>query len=147
MTSMPSPSDMARAPRRPLTARPIPADVAAQIPTPASSSQPTERPVWALPDGAPFRARFEQAVKHSKLEYRARLVALTIATYCDYRTGTLPQTNLGVPNLSRATGLPQIVVRANLHVLQDHGWLQRRRLAGGARVELVLTLPSWVTGE
>jgi hypothetical protein len=134
MPVMPSPSDFGRRPRTELTARPV----MAKAKPPAAARRTPAVP----PTTAPYRARYEHAVRLSGLDPRERLVALTVASWADYETGLIPvNAAVGVDALARSTGLTVMAVRFNLHALAQKGWLQRTERAGGARVQIALTLP------
>ncbi|WP_202236583.1 hypothetical protein [Actinacidiphila reveromycinica] len=129
---MPNPGDLARRARTTLTARPVQQD---------GTPGPRRTPLAA---NQPFRRRYEHAVRLSRLEPRARLVALTVAAHADYQTGAIPASaSVGVDALSRACGLTAMATRVHLHALCADGWMQRTEIGRGTRVQITLTLPAW----
>lgn len=123
---------------------PTPGDLAARS-RPSAATAPAALPVRREgepgPD-RPFRERWEWAVLHSLLHHRTRHVALTVATWADYRTGAVVGRVPGVPSLSAATGMGHITVRKGLHELVEAGFMRRAGTdVGGAQVDIALTLP------
>lgn len=76
----------------------------------------------------PSRFEYERAVRSSDLPSLSRLLALTIATWADVRTGRIPdrlQPSLTV--LEEATGMARASVRNHLNKLEGAGWVLRDR--------------------
>lgn len=76
----------------------------------------------------PSRFEYERAVRSSDLPSLSRLLALTVATWADVKTGVIPdrlQPSLTV--LEEATGMARASVRKHLDTLEAGGWLKRDR--------------------
>ncbi|MFC7909020.1 hypothetical protein [Streptomyces nigra] len=76
----------------------------------------------------PSRFEYERAIRSSDLPSLSRLLALTIATWADVRTGIIPdrrQPSLTV--LEESTGMVRASVRTHLTKLESGGWLKRDR--------------------
>lgn len=76
----------------------------------------------------PSRFEYERAVRNSDLPSLSRLLALTVATWADVKTGVIPdrlQPSLTV--LEEATGMARASVRKHLDTLEAGGWLKRDR--------------------
>ncbi|MGW5408976.1 hypothetical protein [Streptomyces spiralis] len=76
----------------------------------------------------PSRFEYERAIRSSDLPSLSRLLALTIATWADVRTGIIPdrrQPSLTV--LEESTGMVRASVRTHLTKLETGGWLKRDR--------------------
>lgn len=76
----------------------------------------------------PSRFEYERAIRSSDLPSLSRLLALTIATWADVRTGIIPdrrQPSLTV--LEETTGMVRASVRTHLTKLETGGWLKRDR--------------------
>ncbi|MGW9299393.1 hypothetical protein ACWHA3_01020 [Streptomyces cyaneofuscatus] len=81
----------------------------------------------------PSRFEYERAVRHSDLPSLSRLLALTVATWADVRTGTIPdRLQPSLTTLEDATGMVRSSVRTHLNKLEDGGWLKRDRPAVAA---------------
>ena len=81
----------------------------------------------------PSRFEYERAVRHSDLPSLSRLLALTVATWADVRTGIIPdRLQPSLTTLEEATGMVRASVRTHLNKLEDGGWLDRNRPAVAA---------------
>ncbi|MFF3300937.1 hypothetical protein [Streptomyces sp. NPDC002908] len=81
----------------------------------------------------PSRFEYERAVRHSDLPSLSRLLALTVATWADVRTGIIPdRLQPSLTTLEEATGMVRASVRTHLNKLEDDGWLDRNRPAVAA---------------
>ncbi len=81
----------------------------------------------------PSRFEYERAIRSSDLPSLSRLLALTIATWADVRTGIIPdrlQPSLTV--LEETTGMVRASVRTHLTKLETGGWLKRDRPSAAA---------------
>ncbi|GGV69000.1 hypothetical protein GCM10010294_25320 [Streptomyces griseoloalbus] len=85
----------------------------------------------------PSRFQYERAVRSSELPSLSRLLALTVATWADVRTGRIPDhLQPSLTALEDATGMARASVRKHLDTLEGGGWLQRDRpSAAAARVK------------
>lgn len=129
---MPTPADMAARPRQPLTARPL---------QQGGPRQPVPLPLPTLAADAPLRTRWETSIQRSTLHAHARLIALTIAAFCDWSaTDRLPMTEVGPTRLSRASGLPRGMVRTSLINLQQGRWIERTPAPSDAEHNLLQLL-------
>jgi hypothetical protein len=76
----------------------------------------------------PSRFEYERAVRSSDLPSLSRLLALTVATWADARTGTIPdRLTPSLTTLESATGMARASVRKHLDTLEAGGWLKRDR--------------------
>ena len=76
----------------------------------------------------PSRFEYERAVRSSDLPSLSRLLALTLATWADVRTGRIPQRlTPSLTTLEGATGMARASVRTHLNKLEAGGWLVRDR--------------------
>lgn len=76
----------------------------------------------------PSRFEYERAVRNSDLPSLSRLLALTLATWADVRTGRIPQRlTPSLTTLEGATGMSRASVRTHLNKLEAGGWLVRDR--------------------
>lgn len=76
----------------------------------------------------PSRFEYERAVRSSDLPPLSRLLALTLATWADVRTGRIPQRlTPSLTTLEGATGMVRASVRTHLNKLEAGGWLVRDR--------------------
>ncbi|MFE2850628.1 hypothetical protein ACFXJO_05770 [Streptomyces lavendulae] len=76
----------------------------------------------------PSRFQFERAVRSSELAPLSRLLALTVATWADVRTGVIPDhLQPSLTTLEESTGLVRASVRTHLDKLEAGGWLKRNR--------------------
>src|SRR5687767_2043201 len=76
----------------------------------------------------PSRFEFERAVRASDLPSLSRLLALTVATWADVRTGVIPdRLQPSLTTLETATGMVRASVRKHLDTLEEGGWLERKR--------------------
>lgn len=84
----------------------------------------------------PSRFEYERAVRNSELPSLSRLLALTVATWADVRTGRIPDhLQPSLTTLEDATGMARASVRKHLDTLEGGGWLGRDRpSAAAARV-------------
>jgi hypothetical protein len=81
----------------------------------------------------PSRFEYERAVRSSDLPSLSRLLALTVATWADVRTGIIPERlQPSLTTLEEATGMVRASVRTHLNKLEDGGWLVRKRPAVAA---------------
>src|SRR5690606_1126765 len=96
----------------------------------------------------PSRFEYERAIRRSSLPPSSRLLALTIATWADVRTGIIPDRYMpSLTVLEAATGLSRKTVRAHLDVLEAEGWVARDRPTAeearrGARTRYRLMIPA-----
>lgn len=111
--------------------RPTPRDLARrasspQFVAPVSAPAPAAPPAAAPAPPAPFRLRWERAVRRSSLPANARLVALVLATYGDFTTGSIPPAcHPSSEGLARAAGIPASLVRQCLRTLSAGGWINQ----------------------
>lgn len=76
----------------------------------------------------PSRFEYERAVRASTLPPLSRLLALTIATWADVRTGVIPARLMpSLTTLEGGTGMARGSVRTHLDNLEAKGWLLRNR--------------------
>jgi DNA-binding MarR family transcriptional regulator len=76
----------------------------------------------------PSRFEYERAVRSSDLPSLSRLLALTVATWADVRTGVIPdRLQPSLTTLESATGMARASVRTHLNKLEAGGWLGRER--------------------
>jgi hypothetical protein len=76
----------------------------------------------------PSRFEYERAVRSSDLPSLSRLLALTVATWADVRTGVIPdRLTPSLTVLEGATGMARASVRKHLDTLEAGGWLKRDR--------------------
>lgn len=76
----------------------------------------------------PSRFEYERAIRSSDLPSLSRLLALTIATWADVRTGVIPaRLSPSLTTLEAATGMVRASVRTHLNKLESGGWLERAR--------------------
>jgi hypothetical protein len=76
----------------------------------------------------PSRFEYERSVRSSDLPSLSRLLALTLATWADVRTGRIPQRlTPSLTALEGATGMARASVRTHLNKLEAEGWLIRDR--------------------
>jgi hypothetical protein len=89
----------------------------------------------------PSRFEYERAVRASDLAPLSRLLALTIATWADVRTGVIPERLMpSLTGLEKATGMARGSVRTHLDNLEAGGWLDRNRPSvAAARAEKART--------
>lgn len=81
----------------------------------------------------PSRFEYERAVRNSDLPSLSRLLALTVATWADVRTGVIPdRLQPSLTTLEEATGMVRASVRTHLNKLEDGGWLDRNRPSASA---------------
>jgi hypothetical protein len=81
----------------------------------------------------PSRFEYERAVRSSDLPPLSRLLALTVATWADVRTGVIPdRLTPSLTTLESATGMVRASVRKHLDTLEAGGWLKRDRPAVAA---------------
>lgn len=89
----------------------------------------------------PSRFEYERAVRSSDLPSLSRLLALTLATWADVRTGRIPpRLTPSLTTLEGATGMARASVRNHLNKLEAEGWIVRDRPAvAAARTEKART--------
>lgn len=76
----------------------------------------------------PSRFAYERAVRSSGLPPMSRLLALTIATWADVRTGVIPERlTPSLTTLESDTGMDRKTVRTHLDRLENGGWIRRNR--------------------
>jgi hypothetical protein len=81
----------------------------------------------------PSRFQYERAVRSSDLPSLSRLLALTVATWADVRTGRIPDTlQPSLTTLEDSTGMVRASVRKHLDTLEAGGWLKRDRPSAAA---------------
>lgn len=74
----------------------------------------------------PSRFEYERAVRASGLPPLSRLLALTIATYADPRTGIIPDRKMpSLSTLREDTGMSHASVLTHLDALEKAGWIRR----------------------
>ncbi|MFJ2007049.1 hypothetical protein [Streptomyces chartreusis] len=140
---MPTPGDLAR---RQAPPRPAPPASAAAPTKPTVQTRPTprereQRPVTAadciapgvLRPGERMRSLYQQAMRTSRMQPEARLVALTLLGYANFKTGVLNRHQPGTEQLAYATGLTNGQVLVQIEVLTQRGWLHLRTLTRGPR--------------
>lgn len=90
----------------------------------------------------PSRFEYERAVRNSDLPSLSRLLALTLATWADVRTGRIPpRLTPSLTTLEGATGMARASVRNHLNKLEAEGWVVRERPSvAAARAEKARTL-------
>lgn len=90
----------------------------------------------------PSRFEYERAVRSSDLPSLSRLLALTLATWADVRTGRIPpRLTPSLTTLEGATGMARASVRNHLNKLEAEGWVVRERPpVAAARAEKARTL-------
>lgn len=100
----------------------------------------------------PSRFEYERAVRSSDLPPLSRLLALTLATWADVRTGRIPQRlTPSLTTLEGATGMARASVRTHLNKLEAAGWLVRDRPSVAAarsekaRTHYKLRIPKGIT--
>ncbi len=94
------------------------------------------------------RFDFERAILRSDLPPLSRFVALTLATWADDATGTIPHKfTPSLTRLAEATAISRSSVRNHLNRLELAGWVIRKRpdvelaRSQGARTEYQLVVP------
>ena len=99
----------------------------------------------------PSRFEYERAVRSSGLPPMSRLLALTIATWADIRTGVIPHRLMpSLSKLEESTGMARGSVRTHLDRLEDNDWLIRNRppvaaaRAEKARTQYRLRIPKGI---
>jgi hypothetical protein len=121
---------------------PTPGDLARRRPAPATQSQPEPAVAATAADLiAPgqlgphelFRQMFQQGIRLSRMRPEARLVALTLLTYANFRTGLLNKYQPEARELASATGLTEGQALTQIEVLTQRGWLTRRSPKVGPR--------------
>lgn len=125
-TRIPTPGDLAR--------RAALAPVSQPEPGPA-------RPAGAAGMVAPgelrpneiLRQLYQQGIRISGMHPEARLVALTLLGYANFRTGLLNKYQPSTSDLGQATGLTQGQAEVQLRILAQRGWLSERRVTRGPR--------------
>lgn len=76
----------------------------------------------------PSRFEYERAVRASGLPPMSRLMALTLATWADLKTGVIPPRLMpSLSKLEESTGMARGSVRTHLDRLETDGWLIRKR--------------------
>src|SRR5690349_3939275 len=94
-------------------------------------SQDVIRPNPGTPERRSFmpsRFEYERAVRASELPPLSRLLALTVATWADVRTGVIPPRLMpSLTDLEKGTGMARASVRTHLDRLEADGWLGRKR--------------------
>jgi hypothetical protein len=139
----------------PTAHRPNPGDLAARAaarpaaPTPAArpATAPAEAvaPVVLLPKER-MRTVFLRGVRISRMHPEARLVALTLLGYSNFKTGLVsPRHRPSSEQLAEDTGLTAGQVQVQIQVLAQRGWLYTRRIAHGeyaGQLGLNLSVPA-----
>ncbi|WP_406420870.1 hypothetical protein [Streptomyces sp. NBC_00842] len=108
--------------------RPSPADLAANSPAHrrAQSRLADMLAPAQLEPSARFRVEFGRAIRASGMTPHSRLVALTLSTFANYRTGHIAaQQQPGLHGLAQATGLTAGQVVVALRALESRGWVSR----------------------
>jgi hypothetical protein len=100
----------------------------------------------------PSRFEYERAVRASGLPPMSRLMALTLATWADLKTGVIPPHLMpSLSKLEEATGMSRGSVRTHLDKLEADGWLLRKRPSVAAarsekaRTQYTLRIPKGAT--
>lgn len=76
----------------------------------------------------PSRFEYERAVRSSDLAPLSRLLALTLATWADVKTGVIPaRLTPSLSTLEEATGMDRSTVRRHLNKLETAEWVGRDR--------------------
>ncbi len=83
------------------------------------------------------RFEYERRVRDSDLPAQARHLWLTLATWCTATSGVIPMKNkVSLTVLTKATGMSRSTIAKYLDVLEEGGWLVRRRpTVNAARVD------------
>jgi hypothetical protein len=144
---------------------PTPGDLARRTPAPSTAARPTPHapeprtepasPATAADLIAPgrlrqdelFRQMFQQGIRLSRMHPEARLVALTLLTYANFRTGLLNKYQPEARELASSTGLTEGQALVQIEVLTQRGWLTHRAPTRGPRQEqqvLQLCIPDLV---
>ncbi|MER8004812.1 helix-turn-helix domain-containing protein [Streptomyces sp. NPDC094149] len=96
----------------------------------------------------PSRFEYERSVRSSDLAPLSRLLALTLATWADVKTGVIPtRLTPSLSTLEEATGMDRSTVRRHLNKLESAEWVGRDRpdpaaaRAKKARTRYRLTVP------
>lgn len=140
---IPSPADVARRTNpAPATApaitpaaapsTPAPGPTAPPKPAPAQSAAGLVAPGQLLPHEV-LRRMIQQGMRISRMRPEARLTALTLLGYANYRTGLVNKHLPDMQELAYATGLTEGQVRVQVEVLTQRGWLTYRVLGRGPR--------------
>lgn len=100
----------------------------------------------------PSRFEYERSVRSSDLAPLSRLLALTLATWADVKTGVIPaRLTPSLSTLEKATGMDRSTVRRHLNKLEAAEWVERDRpdpveaRTKKARTRYRLTIPTGVT--
>ena len=109
--------------------------------TPAEAASPGQ-----LQAGEHLRSFMVRALRKSRMHPEARLVALTLLGYANYKTGLVNSRHQpDTTTLAEDTGLTTGQVQVQLHVLTQRGWLYTRPLTRGPRngqLGLFLAVPA-----
>ena len=74
----------------------------------------------------PSRYQYERAIRRSELPSLARLIALTLATWADSKSGRIaPGNQPSLSTLKESTGMSHASVLKQLGVLEKGGWVER----------------------
>jgi hypothetical protein len=99
----------------------------------------------------PSRFEYERSVRSSDLAPLSRLLALTLATWADVKTGVIPaRLTPSLSTLEEATGMDRSTVRRHLNKLESAEWVGRDRpdpaaaRARKARTQYRLTIPNGI---
>lgn len=76
---------------------------------------------------------YQQGMRISRMHPEARLTALTLLGYANFRTGLINKHLTGTRELAHDTGLTEGQVLVQIEVLTQRGWLTRRVLDVGPR--------------
>ncbi|MGW0821789.1 hypothetical protein [Streptomyces sp. NPDC002845] len=136
----PSPADLATRHNPPTTPTPPPAppvpaaaeEAAIPAPSPAPDTASDIPAPGKLRDGEVMRSMYAQAIRISRLRPEARLVALSLLSFSNFRTGRIRACEKpGLRQLSYATGLTMDTAHEQVQVLTQQGWLRSRVLTVG----------------
>lgn len=99
----------------------------------------------------PSRFEYERSVRGSDLPPLSRLLALTLATWADVKTGAIPaRLTPSLSTLEKATGMDRSTVRRHLNKLEVNEWVGRDRpdpvaaRTQKARTRYRLTIPKGI---
>jgi hypothetical protein len=136
-----SPADMT--PRRP---QPEPAKAPAPQPPTATVAESIAPGV--LVGKERMRTMVERGMRISRLHPETRLVALTLLSYSNHKSGFIYRRYMPTAEqLAEATGLTDGQVQVQIHVLTQRGWLYSRRIPQGhdaGRTALSFAVPALV---
>jgi hypothetical protein len=130
-TTPPEPAAVTHAPDTVTEPAPAPAPKSSPA-VPASSVAGLVAPGRLLPHEI-LRRMFQHGLRISRMRPEARLTALTLLGYANYRTGLVNKHLPDTKELAYATGLTEGQVLVQIEVLTQRGWLTHRVLGRGPR--------------